>query len=200
MKLLIAGGGTGGHVFPALAIAQEWLARGNEREVVLVGTERGIEMKLVPQAGLPLETLRVAGLKGKGGATLCQLDGDGGHRWRGTMLDRQREIIAVAAQVEVGIAPGVELRGAAQRLTGADAATALLGVMDDEHGNVMLALQLAQVGEQRGDLAAGVFVDAVETYERIEDEQARLQSGDGLGEVAAVGIQIEPDGGRGDAA
>lgn len=72
MKLLIAGGGTGGHVFPALAIAQEWLRRGQEREVVLVGTERGIEMKLVPQAGLPLETLRVAGLKGKGGATLVK--------------------------------------------------------------------------------------------------------------------------------
>jgi UDP-N-acetylglucosamine--N-acetylmuramyl-(pentapeptide) pyrophosphoryl-undecaprenol N-acetylglucosamine transferase len=72
VKLLIAGGGTGGHVFPALAIAREWLSRGNEREVVLVGTQRGIEMKLVPQAGLPLETLRVAGLKGKGGATLVK--------------------------------------------------------------------------------------------------------------------------------
>jgi UDP-N-acetylglucosamine--N-acetylmuramyl-(pentapeptide) pyrophosphoryl-undecaprenol N-acetylglucosamine transferase len=72
MKLLIAGGGTGGHVIPALAIAQEWLSRGKEREVVLVGTERGIEMKLVPQAGLPLETLRVAGLKGKGGVTLAR--------------------------------------------------------------------------------------------------------------------------------
>ncbi len=72
MKLLIAGGGTGGHVIPALAIAQEWLSRGKEREVVLVGTERGIEMKLVPQAGLPLETLRVAGLKGKGSATLLR--------------------------------------------------------------------------------------------------------------------------------
>src|SRR6266853_403134 len=72
VKLLIAGGGTGGHVFPALAIAQEWLSRGSEREVVPVGTQRGIEMKLVPQAGLPLETLRVAGLKGKGGATLLK--------------------------------------------------------------------------------------------------------------------------------
>jgi UDP-N-acetylglucosamine--N-acetylmuramyl-(pentapeptide) pyrophosphoryl-undecaprenol N-acetylglucosamine transferase len=72
MKLLIAGGGTGGHVIPALAVAKEWLSRGKEREVVLVGTERGIEMKLVPQAGLPLETLRVAGLKGKGGATLAK--------------------------------------------------------------------------------------------------------------------------------
>ncbi len=72
MKLLIAGGGTGGHVFPAMAIAQEWLARGSEREVVLVGTQRGIEMRLVPAAGLPLETLRVAGLKGKGGMTLVK--------------------------------------------------------------------------------------------------------------------------------
>ena len=72
MKLLIAGGGTGGHVFPALAIAQEWLSRGAEREVVLVGTQRGIEMKLVPAAGLPLETIRVAGLKGKGGTRLVK--------------------------------------------------------------------------------------------------------------------------------
>ena len=72
MKLLIAGGGTGGHVFPALAIAREWMSRGSERDVVLVGTKRGIEMKLVPQAGLPLETLRIAGLKGKSGAALVK--------------------------------------------------------------------------------------------------------------------------------
>src|SRR5215813_10952451 len=72
MKLLVAGGGTGGHVFPAIAIAREWLSRGPERQVVMVGTERGLEMKLVPQAGLPLETLRVAGLKGKGGMTLAK--------------------------------------------------------------------------------------------------------------------------------
>jgi UDP-N-acetylglucosamine--N-acetylmuramyl-(pentapeptide) pyrophosphoryl-undecaprenol N-acetylglucosamine transferase len=57
-------------VIPAIAIALEWLSRGTGREVVLVGTERGIEMKLVPEAGLELETLRVAGLKGKGGKTL----------------------------------------------------------------------------------------------------------------------------------
>jgi len=72
VKLLIAGGGTGGHVFPAVAIAMEWLSRGNDREVVLVGTQRGIEMKLVPAAGLPLETIRAAGLKGKGGMTLLK--------------------------------------------------------------------------------------------------------------------------------
>jgi UDP-N-acetylglucosamine--N-acetylmuramyl-(pentapeptide) pyrophosphoryl-undecaprenol N-acetylglucosamine transferase len=69
-SLLIAGGGTGGHVFPAMAVAREWLARGREgeRKVVIVGTERGLEARLVPQAGLPLELIRVAGLKGIGGA------------------------------------------------------------------------------------------------------------------------------------
>lgn len=72
MKLLIAGGGTGGHVFPALAVAREWLSRGAEREVVFVGTHRGMEAKLVPQAGLPLETIRAAGLRGIGGARLAR--------------------------------------------------------------------------------------------------------------------------------
>ncbi len=72
-NLLIAGGGTGGHVFPAVAVAREWLRRGSgtvsneERKVVIVGTERGLEAKLVPQAGLPLELIRAAGLKGIGG-------------------------------------------------------------------------------------------------------------------------------------
>jgi len=67
LKLLIAGGGTGGHVFPALAIAREWMSREGEREAVFVGTQRGIEARLVPEAGFPLETIRSAGLKGIGG-------------------------------------------------------------------------------------------------------------------------------------
>ena len=66
-RLLIAGGGTGGHVFPAIAIAKEWIRRGidggesGERQVVFVGTERGIEARLVPQAGFPLELIRASG-------------------------------------------------------------------------------------------------------------------------------------------
>ena len=72
MKLLLAGGGTGGHIFPALAVAEEWLRRGKERSVLFVGTNRGLEAKLVPQAGLPLEIIRSAGLKGIGGLRLLR--------------------------------------------------------------------------------------------------------------------------------
>jgi UDP-N-acetylglucosamine--N-acetylmuramyl-(pentapeptide) pyrophosphoryl-undecaprenol N-acetylglucosamine transferase len=68
VKLLVAGGGTGGHVFPAVAVAKEWLKREEGREVVIVGTARGFEARLVPAAGLPFETLRVRGLKGIGGS------------------------------------------------------------------------------------------------------------------------------------
>ena len=72
VKLAIAGGGTGGHVFPAVAVAREWLARGREREVLLIGTEHGMEAKLVPQSGLPFAAIRAAGLKGISGTRLLR--------------------------------------------------------------------------------------------------------------------------------
>jgi UDP-N-acetylglucosamine--N-acetylmuramyl-(pentapeptide) pyrophosphoryl-undecaprenol N-acetylglucosamine transferase len=62
---MIAGGGTGGHIYPAIAIAQEFLARDASRRVVFVGTERGLETTIVPRAGFPLELISVGGLKGK---------------------------------------------------------------------------------------------------------------------------------------
>ena len=71
---MIAGGGTGGHIYPAIAIAQEFLARDASRRVVFVGTERGLERTIVPRAGFPLELISVGGLKGKGlGETLRNL-------------------------------------------------------------------------------------------------------------------------------
>ncbi|MDP9359991.1 MAG: glycosyltransferase, partial [Acidobacteriota bacterium] len=72
--LMIAGGGTGGHIYPAIAIAQEWVARNPERRVVFVGTERGLEKTIVPKAGFPLEFISAGGLKGMGiGDTLTNL-------------------------------------------------------------------------------------------------------------------------------
>jgi len=63
-RIMIMAGGTGGHVFPALAVAQELQSRGVE--VVWIGTRRGIEAKVVPAAGIPMEWVSVSGLRGKG--------------------------------------------------------------------------------------------------------------------------------------
>lgn len=62
--VLIMAGGTGGHVFPALAVAEELTARGVA--VSWLGTQRGLEARVVPAAGYPLETVRVSGLRGRG--------------------------------------------------------------------------------------------------------------------------------------
>jgi UDP-N-acetylglucosamine--N-acetylmuramyl-(pentapeptide) pyrophosphoryl-undecaprenol N-acetylglucosamine transferase len=70
--LMVAGGGTGGHIYPAIAIAREYLARDAARSVVFVGTEKGLEKTIVPKAGFPLEFIDVGGLKGKGGLDLIR--------------------------------------------------------------------------------------------------------------------------------
>lgn len=62
LRVLIAGGGTGGHVVPALAIARE-LRDAHGAEVRFVGTARGLETRLVPEAGFPLELIKVGQLK-----------------------------------------------------------------------------------------------------------------------------------------
>ena len=70
--LLIAGGGTGGHIYPAIAIAREYVSRDSANKVIFVGTERGLEKTIVPKAGFPLEFINVGGLKGKGGLDLLR--------------------------------------------------------------------------------------------------------------------------------
>ncbi len=75
MRVLIAAGGTGGHVIPALHVAAELRARGVD--VLFAGTSRGLEARLVPERGFALETIEIAGLNRVGApqmlATLAQL-------------------------------------------------------------------------------------------------------------------------------
>ena len=66
MKVLIAGGGTGGHLFPGIALAEEITTRKKGNEVIFVGTERGLEATVVPKLGFELKLIEVSGLKRQG--------------------------------------------------------------------------------------------------------------------------------------
>jgi UDP-N-acetylglucosamine--N-acetylmuramyl-(pentapeptide) pyrophosphoryl-undecaprenol N-acetylglucosamine transferase len=84
MRAIVAGGGTGGHVIPALAIAQELRSRYNAH-VVFVGTARGIETRLVPASGFELHLIEVGGLNRVDFATRLK-----------TVLDLPRAVMASA--------------------------------------------------------------------------------------------------------
>lgn len=64
VRILIMAGGTGGHVMPALAVAEQLRAGG--AEVHWLGTRRGLESQLVPRAGFPIDYIAISGLRGKG--------------------------------------------------------------------------------------------------------------------------------------
>ena len=72
MRVVIAGGGTGGHLFPGLAVAREFKRRDAMTEVLFVGSELGIESRIVPHEGFALETLPIKGIKGRGMRGLIQ--------------------------------------------------------------------------------------------------------------------------------
>jgi UDP-N-acetylglucosamine--N-acetylmuramyl-(pentapeptide) pyrophosphoryl-undecaprenol N-acetylglucosamine transferase len=63
LRILIAGGGTGGHLFPGIAVAREILRRRPDAVVTFAGTARGIESQVIPREGFALDVLRSAGLK-----------------------------------------------------------------------------------------------------------------------------------------
>ena len=65
LSVLIAGGGTGGHLYPGIAVARELMSRLSDAQVTFVGTAAGIEARVVPREGFVLDQIRSAGLKGK---------------------------------------------------------------------------------------------------------------------------------------
>ena len=65
LRVVIAGGGTGGHLYPGIAVAQELRRRRPDTEISFAGTARGIEARVIPREGFTLDLLRSSGLKGK---------------------------------------------------------------------------------------------------------------------------------------
>jgi UDP-N-acetylglucosamine--N-acetylmuramyl-(pentapeptide) pyrophosphoryl-undecaprenol N-acetylglucosamine transferase len=65
VRVVIAGGGTGGHLYPGIAVARELLSRRPDARISFAGTARGIESKVIPREGFELDLIRSAGLKGK---------------------------------------------------------------------------------------------------------------------------------------
>jgi len=66
MNIMIAGGGTGGHLFPGVAIAEEFLRRDSGHRILFVGTDRGLEKRVLGGLGFSLRTIDIEGVKGRG--------------------------------------------------------------------------------------------------------------------------------------
>ena len=66
MRLIVAGGGTGGHLFPGLAVAREFCRRNSDVRILFVGSYWGIESRTIPKTEFPIELLPIRGLKGRG--------------------------------------------------------------------------------------------------------------------------------------
>ncbi len=79
MKIILTGGGTGGHIYPALAIASELKTRLPDVNLLYVGTARGLESKIVPRSGIPFKTVDITGIDRssmlKSGKTLLKFPG-----------------------------------------------------------------------------------------------------------------------------
>ena len=110
---LMAGGGTGGHVIPALAVAHELEKRGHR--AVFVGTHEGFEAKLVPAAGYEIEWISVGGLKGVGAAkglrTLAALPGGVWHARGIRKRHRPAAVFSMGGYVAGPVTIAAALRG-----------------------------------------------------------------------------------------
>jgi UDP-N-acetylglucosamine--N-acetylmuramyl-(pentapeptide) pyrophosphoryl-undecaprenol N-acetylglucosamine transferase len=67
MRVIIAGGGTGGHVYPGIAVAKEIVRRNSRTDVLFIGTEKGLEYRVIPREGFRLRTITISGVKGTRG-------------------------------------------------------------------------------------------------------------------------------------
>ena len=99
MRLLLAGGGTGGHLFPAVALAEQLRREQPDSAVLFVGTERGLEFRLLPELGWPLRTVPMRGWVGAGLGSRCKALAGLGR----SLLQSRRIVAEFKPDVVVGV-------------------------------------------------------------------------------------------------
>ena len=115
MRVVIAGGGTGGHLYPGIAVARELLARDGTLQVTFAGTSAGIEARVLPREGFTLDVIRSGGLKGKSlgdrlrGLWLLPLSA--ADAWRLISLRRPHLVIGVGGYSSGPVVLAASLRG-----------------------------------------------------------------------------------------
>jgi len=92
-----------------------------------------------------------------------------GFSGRGAMLDGKREALVASPEVEIGVAPRVELGASAESLTSAKMTRGLPGVVDEDDGDMESSLKLPEVTEDGGDVGGEILVDSVEPDEGVEE-------------------------------
>ena len=115
MRILIAGGGTGGHLYPGIALARELQRRDPSVQVTFVGTAQGIEARVVPREGFELDLIRVAGLKGKSRADRLRgvglLPAAAADAWRVISQRRPEVVVGVGGFASGPVLALASLRG-----------------------------------------------------------------------------------------
>src|SRR5438094_7156888 len=132
-----------------------------------------------------------------------ELEPAGGRRGRRAVLDAEDELAVAAAEIEVAIAPSVQVPRAAQRLAVRAAGPGVFAQVVDEdesESELVRALERAQLAEDRGHLARRVFVDPVQAHKRIEQEGPRAVAVEGGTQAGAIARGIETEGRRDDEA
>ena len=93
---------------------------------------------------------------------------------RTSMLGGQVQFVLTPAEIEVRIPPCVEFARPAELLSRSASSTTLACMVDDQHSDLVLALEAPQEAEDRGDLAGLILVRFVQPHERIEDQEPGL--------------------------
>jgi UDP-N-acetylglucosamine--N-acetylmuramyl-(pentapeptide) pyrophosphoryl-undecaprenol N-acetylglucosamine transferase len=115
LSVLIAGGGTGGHLYPGIAVAREIRRRMPDAQITFVGTTAGIESRVIPRERFALETIRSAGLKGKSVASVARgialLPASAFDAWRAISRRRPSIVIGVGGYSSGPVVLLAALRG-----------------------------------------------------------------------------------------